>query len=206
MQSRVVLRSRRLVSPAGIERSPFFVGNLLVSSSHTPTTRPRSTAAISARWQSTQTSPSSKEAEAPEAPTADSDTAASRDAAAGSDGQEQLRQRLYDQIIRVNQVRSAPHHMWLRWALHVVVLTVCGGVVVCLSVRSRPESWEHSRSTPGSCSSCAAPPTSLSCRYSLLLFDVRALNVRDQRSFGGECGVSSTWQTRRRSTSRSSTS
>lgn len=133
MQSRVVLRSRRLVSPAGIERSPFFVGNLLVSSSHTPATRPLGSAAISARWQSSQTSPSSEQAEAPEAPTADSDAAASHDAAAGSDGREQLRQRLYDQIIRVNQVRSAPHHMCLRCALHVVVLTMCG-VVVCLSV------------------------------------------------------------------------
>lgn len=102
MQSRIVLRPQRLVSPGGIGRSPFFVGNL-VSSSHTPATLPRGTAAISARWQSAQTSPSSEEAEAPGAPTADSDAAASHDAAAGSDGQERLRQRLYDQIIRVNQ-------------------------------------------------------------------------------------------------------
>lgn len=163
MQSRIVLRPQRLVSPGGIGRSPFFVGNL-VSSSHTPATLPRGTAAISARWQSAQTSPSSEEAEAPGAPTADSDAAASHDAAAGSDGQERLRQRLYDQIIRVNQVRSA-HHTCLRWALHVVVLTA----VLWSVCTSRPESWERSRSTPGSCSSCAVPPTSLSCRYSLFL-------------------------------------
>jgi hypothetical protein len=173
MQSRIVLRPQRLVSPGGIGRSPFFVGNL-VSSSHTPATLPRGTAAISARWQSTQTSPSTEQAEAPGAPY--SDAPASHDAA-GSDGQERLRQRLYDQIIRVNQVRSA-HHMCLRWALHVVVLTA----VLWSVCTSRPESWERSRSTPGSCSSCAVPPTSLSCRYSLsllVLFD--ALNVREMR-------------------------
>ncbi len=200
-----MLRSRRLVSPAGIERSPFFVGNLLVSSSHTPATRPRSTAAISARWQSTQTSPSSKEAEAPEAPTADSDAAASHDAAAGSDGREQLRQRLYDQIIRVNQVRSAPHHMFAVCSACSGAHRVrCCGFSVCTFQAGELGAQQIYAGQLFVMRGTTDEP--ILQVLSLSLFDVRALHVRDQRSFGGECGVSSTWQTRRRSTCRSSTS